>query len=104
MLRPGGRIGISDIVADNELTASQRAEREPTSVVSQARCHSRSTKRDFGLRGSTISITSTYEYLPGIHSAIVKATKSSAVGQSVYTAPVRAQRTCADREALKQGV
>ena len=27
VLRPGGRIGISDVVADNELTPSQRAER-----------------------------------------------------------------------------
>ena len=58
VLRPGGRIGISDVVADNELTASQRAEREPTSAVSQARCRSRSTKRASGALGSRTSASS----------------------------------------------
>jgi arsenite methyltransferase len=95
VLRPGGRIGISDVVADNELTASQRAERG-TYVGCVAGSLS-FEEYEAGLRAAgfeDIDIVSTSEYLPGIHSAIVKASKSSAAGQSVLTAPARAQKTC----------
>jgi SAM-dependent methyltransferase len=95
VLRPGGRIGISDVVADNELSASQRAERG-----TYVGCFAGSLsfeEYEAGLRAAgfdDVSIVATTEYLPGIHSAIVKATKSSAAGQSVFTAPARAQKTC----------
>jgi len=95
VLRPGGRIGISDVVADNELSASQRAERG-TYVGCVAGSLS-FEEYEAGLRAAgfdDVSIVATTEYLPGIHSAIVKATKSSAAGQSVFTAPARAQKTC----------
>ncbi|MGD0944479.1 MAG: metalloregulator ArsR/SmtB family transcription factor [Acidimicrobiales bacterium] len=82
VLRPGGRIGISDVVADNELTASQRAERG-----TYVGCVSGSLsfeEYEAGLRAvgfDDFSITSTSEYLPGIHSAIIKATKPSSTSQ-----------------------
>jgi SAM-dependent methyltransferase len=77
VLRPGGRIGISDVVADNDLTQAQRAERG-TYVGCVAGALS-FEEYEAGLRASgfeDVSITSTSEYLPGIHSAVIKATKA----------------------------
>lgn len=82
VLRSGGRIGISDVVADNGLTASQRAERG-TYVGCVAGSLS-FEEYEAGLRATgfeDIDIVSTSEYLPGIHSAIVKATKPSSTPQ-----------------------
>ncbi len=82
MLRPGGRIGISDIVADNELTVSQRAE-----CGTYVGCIAGSLsfeEYEAKLRAAgfeDIDIVSTSEYLPGIHSAIVKATRPSSTSQ-----------------------
>jgi arsenite methyltransferase len=83
VLRPGGRIGISDVLADNDLTPSQRAERG-TYVGCIAGALS-FEEFETGLRAAGfegISVTSTHESVPGIHSAIVKATKSSAAGEA----------------------
>jgi SAM-dependent methyltransferase len=77
VLRPGGRIGIADVVADNDLSPAQRAERG-TYVGCIAGALSFKEYED-GLRAAgfaDISITSTHESTPGMHSAIVKATKS----------------------------
>ncbi len=78
VLRPGGRIGIADVVADNDLTSAQRAERG-TFVGCIAGALSFKEFED-GLRAAgfeDITITSTHEPTPGMHSAIVKATKST---------------------------
>ena len=78
VLRPGGRIGITDIVADDELTPGERAERG-----SYAGCIagalSFSEFRDGARRGRADrgSITPTHAAAPGMFSAIVKATKPS---------------------------
>ena len=79
VLRPGGRIGISDVVADNGLSPEERAERG-SYVGCIAGALSFSEFED-GLSAAgfvDISITSTDETLPGIHSAIIKATRGSA--------------------------
>jgi arsenite methyltransferase len=83
VLRPGGRIGISDVLADNDLTPAQRAERG-TYVGCIAGALS-FEEYEAGLRAAgleDVSITSTHESAPGMHSAIVKATKSSAAGEA----------------------
>ena len=78
VLRPGGRLGISDVVADVALTDTELAER-----ATRVGCISGAlTFQDYqdGLRSAgfvEVTITSTSEYLPGIHSAIVKASKPS---------------------------
>jgi arsenite methyltransferase len=75
VLRPGGRIGISDVVADDDLSPTQRAERG-TYVGCIAGALSFG-EYEAGLRAAgfdDISITSTHEPVPGIHSAVVKAT------------------------------
>jgi ubiquinone/menaquinone biosynthesis C-methylase UbiE len=95
VLRPGGRVGISDVVADNELTVSERTERG-----TYLGCVAGSLsfeEYEAGLRAAgfeDVRITSSFEYLPGIHAAIVKATKSSSEGESVLTAAPRAEGTC----------
>jgi SAM-dependent methyltransferase len=76
VLRPGGRIGISDVVADNDLTAAQRAERGSyvgciAGTISFAEWET--GLRDVGL--TDISITTTHLVADGMHGAIIKATK-----------------------------
>lgn len=95
VLRPGGRLGISDVVADNDVTPAQRAERG--SYVGCVAGALSFDEYEAGLRSAgfeDVTITSTSEYVPGIHSAIVKASKSSAAGLSACTAPARVRRTC----------
>jgi arsenite methyltransferase len=81
VLRPGGRIGISDVIADNDLTPQQRGERG--SYVGCIAGALSFAEYEAGLRDAgfeDISISSTHESVPGIHSAIVKATRPARVG------------------------
>ncbi len=76
VLRNGGRIGITDVVAENDLTPEDRAK-----LGSYAGCIAGALSfqeyedqlRDTGF--TDISITPTHESVPGMHAAIVKATK-----------------------------
>jgi arsenite methyltransferase len=76
VLRPGGRVGVSDIVADDLLTPEQRAERG-SYVGCIAGALSFREMRD-GLRrvGLTdVEVVPTRRLLDGMHSAIIRATK-----------------------------
>jgi SAM-dependent methyltransferase len=76
VLRPGGRIGISDIVADDTLTSEQRAERG--SYVGCIAGALSFGEFEAGLRqvGLTdVSVTPTHSVADGMHSAIIRATK-----------------------------
>ena len=76
VLRPGGRIGITDIVADDALTPEQRAERGSyVGCIAGALSFSEfeAGLRDAGL--ADISLTSTHTVADGMHSVIVKASK-----------------------------
>jgi hypothetical protein len=76
VLRPGGRVGISDIVADDELTPSQRAERGTyVGCIAGALTFAEyeSGLQEAGLRD--ISITPTHAVADRMHSAIVTATR-----------------------------
>jgi arsenite methyltransferase len=78
VVRPGGRIGISDVVADDELSPAQRAERG-----SWAGCVAGALSREEYVAGLEsagfvgISIEYTHEAVPGMHGAIVKAVRSA---------------------------
>ena len=79
VLRPGGRIGISDIVAEDTLAPEQRAERGSyvgciAGALSFAEFES--GLRDAGL--ADISLTPTHPVADGLHSVIAKATKPTA--------------------------
>ena len=89
VLRPGGRIGITDIVADDALTAEQRAERGSyVGCIAGALSFS---EFEAGLRAvglTDVSVTPTHAVADGMHSAIVKASK-----------PAEAQRPMAELPA-----
>jgi arsenite methyltransferase len=76
VLRPGGRIGVSDVIAEDHLSPSERAERG--SYVGCIAGALSFAEYEEGLRAAgfeDIAIVSTDEPIPGIHSAIVQATK-----------------------------
>jgi ubiquinone/menaquinone biosynthesis C-methylase UbiE len=79
VLRPGGRLGISDVVTEDALTPGQRAERG-SYVGCIAGALSRSEYRA-GLEAAgfeRVSISYTHEVADGMHGAIVKAVKTTA--------------------------
>ena len=76
VLTPGGRVGISDVVAEDHLTPGERAARG-SYVGCIAGALSRSEYLD-GLTAAGFTDTEvefTHEALPGMHGAIVRATK-----------------------------
>ena len=76
VLKPGGRIGISDVVSDDSLAPAERAERG-SFVGCIAGALSFSEYRD-GLAAvgfAAIRITSTHAVADGLHGAIIAATK-----------------------------
>jgi SAM-dependent methyltransferase len=76
VLRPGGRLGICDILADDHLTPAQRLERG-THIGCIAGVLSIADYRDgLAQAGFTaISITPTHQVADGLHSAIIRAAK-----------------------------
>jgi SAM-dependent methyltransferase len=79
VLRPGGRIGITDIVADDALTPGEREKRGSyAGCIAGALSISEFTD---GLRAeglTDVSVTPTHEAAPGMYSAIIRATKPTA--------------------------
>jgi arsenite methyltransferase len=78
VLRPGGRIGISDVVAEDVLSPSERAQRG-SYVGCIAGALSRS-EYEAGLEAAgfdEISVEFTHEVADGMHAAIVKAIKTA---------------------------
>jgi SAM-dependent methyltransferase len=76
VLRPGGRVGISDVVAEDRLTPAERAERG-----SWAGCVAGALAKgeyEAGLAAAGFadpSVTFTHAVADGVHGAIVRATK-----------------------------
>jgi SAM-dependent methyltransferase len=78
VLRPGGRVGISDVVAEDHLTPAERAERGAW-VGCIAGALSVTEYRE-GLQAagfSDISIEFTQQAADGVHSAIIRAVKAT---------------------------
>jgi arsenite methyltransferase len=78
VLRPGGRIGISDVVAEDRLSAQERAERG--SYVGCIAGALSKGEYEAGLEAAgfeEISVSFTHEVADGVHGAIVKAVKTS---------------------------
>jgi SAM-dependent methyltransferase len=76
VLKPGGRMGVSDIVADDLLSAEQRAERGSyVGCIAGALSFRefRAGLREAGL--GDVEVTPTHQVAEGMHSAIVRATK-----------------------------
>jgi SAM-dependent methyltransferase len=76
VLRPGGRLGVSDILAEDHLTAAQRLERGAQAgciagAPSFAEYRGGMTAAGF----TAITITRTHQVTDGLHSAIICATR-----------------------------
>ena len=76
VLRPGGRIGISDVVAEDELSADDRAARGSYVGCIAGALSQREYVEGLEAAGFTdVSVTFTHQVADGMHGAIVKATK-----------------------------
>ncbi|MEU2871994.1 arsenite methyltransferase [Streptomyces olivoreticuli] len=84
VLVPGGRIGISDIVADDGLTSEQRAERGDYVGCIAGALSFTEYRQGLEAAGFTgIEITPTHSVADGMHSAIIRATKPTATADFV---------------------
>jgi arsenite methyltransferase len=90
VLTPGGRIGVSDVVAEDDVTPAERATRG-----SYVGCIAGALSRAEYLEGLTaagfveVSVRFTQEAADGMHSAIVQATKSIPAAAAATTSPAR---------------
>jgi arsenite methyltransferase len=76
VLRPGGRVGVSDVVADDALSPDQRAERGSYSSCIAGALSFGEYRTGLAAAGLTeINITPTHAVADGLHAAIVSATK-----------------------------
>jgi SAM-dependent methyltransferase len=97
VLTPGGRIGVSDVVAEDHLSAAERAERG-----SYVGCIAGALSRREYLDGlaaagfADAEVTFTSEAAPGMHGALIRATKPVA---SVGCCSHAVQATCCAAEA-----
>jgi ubiquinone/menaquinone biosynthesis C-methylase UbiE len=94
VLKPGGRIGISDVVAEDSLSSEQRAERGSyvgciAGALSKGEYEALLDAAGF----EEVSVTFTHQVAEGMHGAIVKAVKTTtpdAKGLPVIQAAVEA--------------
>jgi SAM-dependent methyltransferase len=88
VLRPGGRMGITDIVAEDHLTAEQRAERGSfVGCIAGALSFSEFRIGLAAVGLTDISLTTTHAVADGMVSAIVKATKPANAKPWVDSSP-----------------
>ena len=98
VLTPGGRLGISDVVAEDELSPADRAERG-----SYVGCIAGALSRSEYLDGLTAAgftdpeVVFTHEAAPGMHGAIVRAVKPTAGGVVMTGITRRIRAVFADR-------
>ena len=82
VLKPGGRIGISDVVAEDHLSPGSARSGAPTSAASRARSRRASTRRGWTAAGfEQVSVEFTHQVADGMHGAIVKAVKTTEPGR-----------------------
>ncbi|MEU9156220.1 arsenite methyltransferase [Streptomyces sp. NPDC048417] len=90
VLRPGGRIGVSDVVADDALNAGQRAERGDYVGCVAGALSFAEYRRGLAAAGFTdIEITPTHFVADGMRSAVIRAAKptTSTVPDAAATSP-----------------
>ena len=77
VLRPGGRLGISDIIADDRTDPAGRAEAEQRAGCASGTLTSSEYRNLLAAAGFTgVSITLTHDAGGGLHSAVIQAVKS----------------------------
>ena len=74
MLRPGGRIGVSDVVAEDQLTAEERAQRGSyVGCIAGALSKSEYQAGLVAAGFTDVAVDFTHEVADGMYAAIVKA-------------------------------
>jgi arsenite methyltransferase len=86
VLKPGGRIGVTDVVAEDRLTPEDRAERGAwvgciAGALTKAEYEAELTAAGF----AEVSVAFTHRVGDGLHSAIIKATKPADTRQVATT-------------------
>ena len=83
VLAPGGRIGITDVVAEDRLSPDERADRGSYVGCIAGALAKAEYERGLAEAGfADISVTFTHEVADGMHSAIVKAAKREAAAHA----------------------
>lgn len=78
VLRPGGRVGVSDVVAEDHLSPAERAERGDYVGCIAGALSTSEYRRGLTEAGFTdIEVIPTHEVADGLHAAIVRARKPS---------------------------
>ncbi|MGW3331706.1 arsenite methyltransferase [Streptomyces rubiginosohelvolus] len=91
VLAPGGRIGISDVVADDQLGPDQRAERGDYVGCIAGALSFTEYREGLASAGFTdIELTPTHAVADGMHSAMVRATKPTTTTDTAARKPVQA--------------
>jgi arsenite methyltransferase len=96
VLKPGGRLGITDVVAEDHLTAEDRAERGSyvgciAGALSKGEYEAGLTAAGF----AEVSVTFTHQVGDGLHSAIIKATRPADASPAVMATVLAGRSTLA---------
>jgi arsenite methyltransferase len=76
VLRPGGRVGVSDVVADDTLSPAERAERGSfAGCIAGALSFSEYRAGLAGVGLTDVEVVPTHPVAEGLHAAIIRATK-----------------------------
>jgi SAM-dependent methyltransferase len=87
VLRPGGRIGITDVVAEDRLTAAERAERGDWAGCIAGALSVSEYRHHLDAAGFIdVEVTFTHEVAEGLHGAIVAACKPEGSARIIATA------------------
>lgn len=90
VLRPGGRMGVSDIVADDALTAAERAERGSYAGCVAGALSFAEFRAGLAAVGlANVEITPTHEVVPGMTSCIIRADKPAIAAAEAPKARIR---------------
>jgi SAM-dependent methyltransferase len=94
VLKPGGRLGVSDVVAENHLLPSERMERGSYVGCIAGALSKREYEQNLAEAGfEDVTVEFTYEAADGMHGAIVKAVKPASTSKAV-PANSSAERAC----------
>jgi ubiquinone/menaquinone biosynthesis C-methylase UbiE len=81
VLKPGGRVGVSDVVAEDRLSSAERAERGSfVGCIAGALSKSEYVGGLEAAGFEDVSVEFTHEVAEGMHGAIVKARKTAKAG------------------------
>jgi arsenite methyltransferase len=90
VLRPGGRVGITDIVAEDHLSPADRAERGAWVGCVAGALTKAEYEHGLVAAGFTqVSVAFTHQVADGLHAAVIRATKPAAATASPTAVPLQ---------------